>query len=171
MKTFAGEGGYFCCGKSLKKSLWLTSVGRVEVLSLLKTEELAPLNRLKGASDPAEDCWNHGEILLLLGVNTVSTESYSDLSWLLWIVKFYYSCYSNLSPCFSGLGYCRNSNLLMAGTVDNAGTVQNSGWCWSWIVTIFYLECWARISYLSHTHCKDLGHLGMDQLGPGWLIL
>ena len=26
---------------------------------------------------------------------------------------FYYSCYSNLSPCFSGLGYCRNSNLLM----------------------------------------------------------
>ena len=43
MKTFAGEGGYFCCGKSLKKSL-------------LKTEELAPLNRLKGASDAAEDC-------------------------------------------------------------------------------------------------------------------
>ena len=27
------------------------------------------------------------------------------------------------------LGYCRNSNLLMAGTVDNAGTLQNSGWC------------------------------------------
>ena len=26
---------------------------------------------------------------------------------------FYYSCYSNLSPCFSGLGYCRNSNLLV----------------------------------------------------------
>ena len=44
MKTFAGEG------------LLLTSVGRVEVLSLLKTEELAPLNRLKGASDAAESC-------------------------------------------------------------------------------------------------------------------
>ena len=38
-------------------------------------------------SDAAEDCWNHGENLLLLGVNTVSTESYSDLSWLLWTVK------------------------------------------------------------------------------------
>ena len=45
MKTFAGEGEYL-----------LTSVGRVEVLSLLKTEELAPLNRLKGASDAAESC-------------------------------------------------------------------------------------------------------------------
>ena len=49
---------------------------------------------------------------------------------------FYYSCYSNLSPCFFGLGYCRNSNLLMAGTVDNADTVQNSSWCWFWIVTV-----------------------------------
>ena len=45
MKTFAGEGGYL-----------LTSVGRVEVLSLQKTEELAPLNRLEGASDAAESC-------------------------------------------------------------------------------------------------------------------
>ena len=57
MKTFAGEGGYFCCGKEPEKEpLLLTSVGRVEVLSLLKTEELDPLNRLKGASDAAEDC-------------------------------------------------------------------------------------------------------------------
>ena len=44
MKTFAGEGGYFfAVAKSLKKSL-------------PKTEELAPLNRLKGASDAAESC-------------------------------------------------------------------------------------------------------------------
>ena len=34
--------------------------------------------------------------------------------------NFYYSCYSNLSPCFFGLGYCRNSNLLIVGTVDSA---------------------------------------------------
>ena len=39
------------------------------------------------------------------------------LQWFVMIAvnseDFYYSCYSNLSPCFSGLGYCRNSNLLM----------------------------------------------------------
>ena len=56
MKTFAGEGEYL-----------LTSVGRVEVLSLLKTGALAPLNRLKGASDAAENpeefCFHLGEIL------------------------------------------------------------------------------------------------------------
>ena len=44
MKTFAGEGGYFL--------LWLKNLKK----SLLKTEELAPLNRLKGASDAAENC-------------------------------------------------------------------------------------------------------------------
>ena len=36
--------------KPLLEREW-TSVGRVEVLSLLKTEELAPLNRLRGALD------------------------------------------------------------------------------------------------------------------------
>ena len=50
MKTFAGEGGYFfAVAKSLKRALSLKK-------SLLKTEGRAPLNRLKGASDPAEDC-------------------------------------------------------------------------------------------------------------------
>ena len=68
MKTFAGEGEL------------LTSVGRVEVLSLLKTEELAPLNRLKGASDAAETAEITEKILLLLEGNTVSTDCYSDLS-------------------------------------------------------------------------------------------
>ena len=63
MKTFAGEGGYFCCGKSLKKSL-------------LKTEELAPLNRLRGASDAAEITENSA----FTRGNTVSTDCYSDLS-------------------------------------------------------------------------------------------
>ena len=60
MKTFAGEGGYFCCGKSLKKSL-------------LKTEELAPLNRLRGALDAAGR-------LLKSRRKTVSTESNSDFA-------------------------------------------------------------------------------------------
>ena len=76
---------------------------RVEVLDLLKTEALAPLNRLEGALDAAEITESN---LLLLGVKTVSTESNSD-------DDCYCSCYSDLSSCFSGLGYCRNSNLLM----------------------------------------------------------
>ena len=66
----AGPLRYFCCEKPLlerevisavKLSLLLTSVVRVEVLDLLKTEALAPLNRLEGALDAAGDCWNHGE--------------------------------------------------------------------------------------------------------------
>ena len=49
MKTFAGEGGYFCC--EIKPSDW----GRdfAAELSLLKTEGLASLNRLEGALDAA----------------------------------------------------------------------------------------------------------------------
>ena len=35
-------------------------------------------------------------------------------------------CYSNLSPCFSDQGTVET---VLAGTVDNAETVQNSGWC------------------------------------------
>ena len=58
--------------------------------------------------------------------------------------NFYYSCYSNLSPCFSGLGYCRNSNLL-----DIVGI---SGWCWFWIVSGYALVSimsiwWIRIPW------------------------
>ena len=47
----------------------------VEVLDLLKTEGLASLNRLEGASDAAEITESN---LLLLGVKTVSIESNSD---------------------------------------------------------------------------------------------
>ena len=72
-------------------------------LDLLKTEALAPLNRLEGALDAAEITESN---LLLLGVKTVSIESNSG-------DDCYCCCYSDLSPCFSGLGYCRNSNLLM----------------------------------------------------------
>ena len=100
------------------------------------------------------------------------------LQWFVMIAvnseDFYYSCYSNLSPCFSGLGYCRNSSLLMAGTVDIAVTVQNSGWCWFWIVTESLLStgsgCFSSRLCPSHTRCRDLEHLGMGRLGHGWLI-
>ena len=71
------------------------------------------------------------------------------LQWFVMIAvnsdDFHYLSYSNLSPCFSELGYCRNSNLLMAGTVDNTDTVQNSGWCWFWIVkAIMQYHCCFR---------------------------
>ena len=52
---------------------------------------------------------------------------------------FYYLSYSNLSPYFSDKGTVET---VMAGTVDNAETIQNSGWGWSWIVIgIAILSC------------------------------
>ena len=72
----AGPLRYFCyenlCWRGRVFLLWLKNLKK----SLLKTEELAPLNRLKGASDAAEIT---EKILLSLGVNTVSTDCYSDL--------------------------------------------------------------------------------------------
>ena len=41
---------------TIQLDLLLTSVVRVEVLDLLKTEVLASLNRLEGALDAAGDC-------------------------------------------------------------------------------------------------------------------
>ena len=56
MKTFAEEGGYFCC--EIKPSDWrreVAGIGTIQ-LDLLKTEDLASLNRLEGALDAAGDC-------------------------------------------------------------------------------------------------------------------
>ena len=50
---------------------------RVEVLDLLKTEDLACLNRLEGALDAAGNCWNQGEYFAFTEVKAVSTESNS----------------------------------------------------------------------------------------------
>ena len=38
----------------------VAGIGTIQ-LDLLKTGGLASLNRLEGALDAAEDCWNHGE--------------------------------------------------------------------------------------------------------------
>ena len=46
-RTLKDSGKHFWSNSAVAKSL---------KKSLLKTEELAPLNRLKGASDAAEDC-------------------------------------------------------------------------------------------------------------------
>ena len=69
---------------------------------------------MKGASDAAEiteeSCFYLGE-MLFPPTATVNCN---------------YCCYSSLSPCFSDWG---TVGTVMAGTVDNAETVQNSGWC------------------------------------------
>ena len=63
MKTFATEGGYFCC--EIKPSDWrreVTGIGTIQ-LDLLKTGVLASFYRLEGALDAA------GDLLKLRRVN------------------------------------------------------------------------------------------------------
>ena len=61
-----------------------------------------------------ETCFHLGEILFLLTATVICHDC------------CHCCCYSNLSPCFSDQGIVET---VLAGTVDNAGTIQNSGWC------------------------------------------